>query len=1510
MPRKPAADGPSIASKLRRAARASAAANNSVPALAAAAAVGAPPPSRGGERSSASGQLTGTSNAAANLSAKLDDAHHKAALALLDADFLLVCAGAGFSADSGLPVYKDIADLPAYHQRGLTYADLCTPGWAQREPEIFFGFWGSCYNSYFDTEPHEGYSIISRWRDMVVGQKLLRRRAASARTTRERPSSSVGTAGSAAASSSSSNGISNSSGTSACGSAGAGAAAAATAAAPSGSGGASGEAPRPGTSAVSGEGVLPGVAGRDGVTGLPAAVDASGAPSSGFVFTSNVDCFFRRSGWAEAQILEIHGNVQRWQCSLPCPRSRSTRNPVWELPSTHRFELDKATMRAPRLRSKALKSGGDGNGGVAEAGGGGGPASLTASASSSSPSASLRLSTPRSSTPCAWGTAPAKAGEGAAGGSDTSSDAGDPLRSASSPSEDDASIAETAVQTGGAITDDQCVEVDEEQVRSCVDATGSISSCTKPALPAAPPAALPAATDEQEPVSNFEHCMHCSRLARPCILMFDDGAWVGDEVPGPLGRGHSQPKCYREWEAAVKKALQDDRKKRLVILEVGAGLRVPTVRRHTERLLKATTKFGTKVIRINLDYPDPRKKEHVGGMISMRDTCLSALTKIDYFITDACARHGVRRPYPPPMTPNKALGGPAETGAAGSSSAAADTSTEGGIEGGGGTDPAASRAVSRAASRTGSRVGSAGRRASRPQTAAAAPSARPPTASAPQALPPPPPPPPPTQSLAPPPPPPPPSRTPPPPPALTPPPPSLTPPVPASSSPLLASPRVASPLVASGSETALEIRTKSPRPAVPRTLPAPPLVMESPPLVIESPPLVIESPLLVIEDQISHVPGSSAAAVEVASSAAVVEASSAAVVEDALSESTADVSEALASPAATFSATSTGASAAFAPAAAALQQSPRHQAAVSQAVLAQYAHSPVDAYVIAAAHLSRDISPREPPAVPSASPRAGRGAAGSPRTGGGRGGVRGAGAGGGRGSGASGDAGARAGPVDASDASDTSDTSDARAPAGGSAAVNAPAASMAASKAAGMEARIQASMVGQAAGVAASIAARVAASVHDGDDEPCSVVSDEMLHRRPSAMSTAALGGPHPSAIRGEQFAAQFASAREQTAGGEAASPAMPPSSARPQSSATDNESTFDEGMVPPPDVAELRRASAELRRVALNRPAPPADTSARRARPPWELRVLREAQRRQGFVPRMHAHEALNHLLAATEARNPSGVSDSYSYEVDAESRARVGGAAPLPSAPFTPFAPAPAAESIAVACDDYRMDLTAPKAGICVHCGCSKALHSNMTHDSMMMMSTAPMTTVNAVGKAHDAAPAGAPASLHTISSRPLVPASRIASGRPSSHVDMRARAESGGGGTSALRSQLGAASLGSYAGSGRGAGARPRTVQTAAHASATGGVGEVYQQLLHRMMTYNPQGAETANAGGGGGYSGGASSSTLALQQGTASLSGGIWRPSTVNTRLATATSNHRQASLGESGRAFRPKTYRVP
>eukprot|EP00122_Pirum_gemmata_P019894 Pgem_evm2s18610 len=64
-----------------------------------------------------------------------------AANKIKNCDFLLVTCGAGFSADSGLPVYKDIADDPEYTESQLSYSDLCSPECMETNPKMFFRFW-------------------------------------------------------------------------------------------------------------------------------------------------------------------------------------------------------------------------------------------------------------------------------------------------------------------------------------------------------------------------------------------------------------------------------------------------------------------------------------------------------------------------------------------------------------------------------------------------------------------------------------------------------------------------------------------------------------------------------------------------------------------------------------------------------------------------------------------------------------------------------------------------------------------------------------------------------------------------------------------------------------------------------------------------------------------------------------------------------------------------------------------------------------------------------------------------------------------------------------------------------------------------------------------------------------------------------------------------------------------------------------------------------------------------
>eukprot|EP01121_Diplochlamys_sp_Union-15-3_P017592 TRINITY_DN6222_c0_g1_i4.p1 TRINITY_DN6222_c0_g1~~TRINITY_DN6222_c0_g1_i4.p1 ORF type:complete len:325 (+),score=50.28 TRINITY_DN6222_c0_g1_i4:59-1033(+) len=88
-----------------------------------------------------------------------------AAKAILNADYILIGAGAGCSKDSGLAVYKDIAKVKAWEKAKLNYMDLCKPDWLKDDPSVFYGFWGHCYNDYKTKPLHEGYLILSKWRD-------------------------------------------------------------------------------------------------------------------------------------------------------------------------------------------------------------------------------------------------------------------------------------------------------------------------------------------------------------------------------------------------------------------------------------------------------------------------------------------------------------------------------------------------------------------------------------------------------------------------------------------------------------------------------------------------------------------------------------------------------------------------------------------------------------------------------------------------------------------------------------------------------------------------------------------------------------------------------------------------------------------------------------------------------------------------------------------------------------------------------------------------------------------------------------------------------------------------------------------------------------------------------------------------------------------------------------------------------------------------------------------------
>jgi hypothetical protein len=227
----------------------------------------------------------------------------RAAELLMSADFVLIAAGAGFSADSGLPVYKDIANVDAYKRMQVTYSDLCTPDWLQRDPDIFFGFWGSCFNDYLDTHPHKGYDICKAWSDSNFLASAPAQQAAAQGGERRQH---LGAAGNEAANSL------------------APALQRLTLSQPL-------LAQRPPRAAPSPHSSSGGVrppsrqashVGRRG----PWAGGSYVAPakeSEVFVYTSNVDTAFERAGFPRDRMLEIHGNVCEWQVpACHCLRAR------------------------------------------------------------------------------------------------------------------------------------------------------------------------------------------------------------------------------------------------------------------------------------------------------------------------------------------------------------------------------------------------------------------------------------------------------------------------------------------------------------------------------------------------------------------------------------------------------------------------------------------------------------------------------------------------------------------------------------------------------------------------------------------------------------------------------------------------------------------------------------------------------------------------------------------------------------------------------------------------------------------------------------------------------------------------------------------------------------------------------------------------------------------------------------------------------------------------------------
>lgn len=129
--------------------------------------------------------------------------------------------------------------------------------------------------------------------------------------------------------------------------------------------------------------------------------------------------------------------------------------------------------------------------------------------------------------------------------------------------------------------------------------------------------------EHDDKVSNLAECQHCVSTtleARPNMRLFNDDHWISDHIL------NMEDKFHR----FVKDSLACQMK-RFVVIEIGVGVTVDTVRPTTDKLVENYKDLCT-LVRINPIEPDvPDNKKH----ISLRMTGLEALEEIEKYINEA-----------------------------------------------------------------------------------------------------------------------------------------------------------------------------------------------------------------------------------------------------------------------------------------------------------------------------------------------------------------------------------------------------------------------------------------------------------------------------------------------------------------------------------------------------------------------------------------------------------------------------------------------------------------------------------------------------------------------------------------------------------------------------------------------------------------------------------------------------------------------------------------------------------
>jgi len=99
----------------------------------------------------------------------ISEKYQRAAQAILEADGLIIAAGAGMGVDSGLPDFRGSEGFwkayPALGKARIDFRSIASPEAFARMPSRAWGFYGHRLNLYRDTVPHDGFRLL---REMAV----------------------------------------------------------------------------------------------------------------------------------------------------------------------------------------------------------------------------------------------------------------------------------------------------------------------------------------------------------------------------------------------------------------------------------------------------------------------------------------------------------------------------------------------------------------------------------------------------------------------------------------------------------------------------------------------------------------------------------------------------------------------------------------------------------------------------------------------------------------------------------------------------------------------------------------------------------------------------------------------------------------------------------------------------------------------------------------------------------------------------------------------------------------------------------------------------------------------------------------------------------------------------------------------------------------------------------------------------------------------------------------------